>query len=158
SRSSIFSRCSPRFLSITGSSDERRDHPHTSTSARSQAPQYCNRAVHRGFCRAGVLRYYRAHARRFCCGRRYDMNDLRRKRVIHTAAMAIGAVVGMTAMAFAAVPLYRAFCQATGYGGTTQVARAAPSRVLAQTLQVRFDTNVATDLPITFTPKQASET
>lgn len=86
------------------------------------------------------------------------MSDPRRKRVVRTAAIAIGAVVGMTAMAFAAVPLYRAFCVATGYGGTTQVARAAPSRVLAQTVQVRFDTNVATDLPITFTSKQSSET
>ncbi|MBI3437295.1 MAG: cytochrome c oxidase assembly protein [Proteobacteria bacterium] len=86
------------------------------------------------------------------------MSDPNRKRMIRTAAIAIGAVAGMTAMSFAAVPLYRAFCQATGYGGTTQVARAAPTRVLAQTVQVRFDTNVATDLPITFTPKQASET
>ena len=86
------------------------------------------------------------------------MSDPRRKYVVRTAVITIGAVVGMTAMAFAAVPLYRAFCEATGYGGTTQVARVAPSRVLAQTLRVRFDTNVATDLPITFTPQQASET
>jgi cytochrome c oxidase assembly protein subunit 11 len=81
-----------------------------------------------------------------------------RTRMARTAALAIGAVVAMTAMAFAAAPLYRAFCVATGYGGTTQVARAAPSRVLTQTVEVRFDTNVATDLPITFTPKQPSET
>jgi cytochrome c oxidase assembly protein subunit 11 len=86
------------------------------------------------------------------------MSDRARKRVVFTAAIAAGAVVGMTAMAFAAVPLYRAFCQATGYGGTTQTARAAPSRVLAQTIQVRFDTNVAPGLPITFAAKQPSET
>ncbi len=86
------------------------------------------------------------------------MNDPARKRMVSTAAIAVGAVLAMTAMAFAAVPLYRAFCQATGYGGTTQVARAAPSRVLAQTVHVRFDTNVATDLPITFTPNEPSQT
>jgi cytochrome c oxidase assembly protein subunit 11 len=86
------------------------------------------------------------------------MSQLPRKRVALTAAIAAGAVAGMTAMAFAAVPLYRAFCQATGYGGTTQTARAAPSRVLGETIQVRFDTNVAPGLPITFTAKQASET
>jgi cytochrome c oxidase assembly protein subunit 11 len=86
------------------------------------------------------------------------MSDPRRKRIVRTAAIAFGAVVGMTAMAFAAVPLYRAFCQATGYGGTTQTARAAPSRVLGETIQVRFDTNVAPGLPITFAPKQPSET
>ena len=86
------------------------------------------------------------------------MSGQARKRVVLTAAIATGAVLGMTAMAFAAVPLYRAFCQATGYGGTTQTARAAPSRVLDQSIQVRFDTNVASGLPITFTPSQASET
>ncbi|MBT5751912.1 MAG: cytochrome c oxidase assembly protein, partial [Rhodospirillaceae bacterium] len=28
-------------------------------------------------------------------------------------------VVGMVGLAFASVPLYRLFCQVTGYGGTT---------------------------------------
>lgn len=79
----------------------------------------------------------------------------KRKRMALTAAIAAGLVVGMTGLAFAAVPLYRAFCQATGYGGTTQVARAAASEVLARTVQVRFDTNVASDLPIEFKPVDA---
>jgi cytochrome c oxidase assembly protein subunit 11 len=81
-----------------------------------------------------------------------------RKRIAITAAILVGAVFGMTALGFAAVPLYRAFCQATGYGGTTRTARTAPSRVLAQRILVRFDTNVSSDLPITFVPKQPSET
>jgi cytochrome c oxidase assembly protein subunit 11 len=80
------------------------------------------------------------------------------RRKAWTAAAAAGAVLAMTGMGFAAVPLYRAFCQATGYGGTTRTAAAAPSQVLAEQIQVRFDTNVASDLPITFTSKQPSET
>lgn len=38
-------------------------------------------------------------------------------------------VAGMVGLAFASVPLYRLFCQVTGFGGTTQVADAAPSQV-----------------------------
>lgn len=81
-----------------------------------------------------------------------------RKRMGLTAAIAVATVLGMTGLSFAAVPLYRAFCQITGYGGTTQTAAAAPSRVLARTIEVRFDSNVAPDLPVTFEPSQRSET
>ena len=47
------------------------------------------------------------------------MSEPNKKRMMWTAAIASAAVLGMTGMAFAAVPLYRAFCQLTGYGGTT---------------------------------------
>jgi cytochrome c oxidase assembly protein subunit 11 len=81
-----------------------------------------------------------------------------RKAKFKTAALVIAAIVGMSGLAAAAVPLYRAFCQATGYGGTTRRANGAPSQVLAQRVTVRFDTNVAPDMPIVFTAKQVSET
>jgi len=81
-----------------------------------------------------------------------------RKRMAWTAAIATAAVLGMTGMAFAAVPLYQAFCRVTGYGGTTQEATAAPDLVLERTIQVRFDANTAPDLPVAFAPKQTSET
>lgn len=80
------------------------------------------------------------------------------KRTSLTAAIVIGVVAGMTGLAFAAVPLYEAFCRATGYGGTTQVAEAVPGRVLDQRIEVRFDANTAPDLPVTFAPKQRSQT
>jgi cytochrome c oxidase assembly protein subunit 11 len=64
----------------------------------------------------------------------------------------------MTSLAFAAVPLYDAFCKITGYGGTTQDASAAPSQILERRIQVRFDANTAPDLPVEFAPKQLSET
>ena len=57
-------------------------------------------------------------------------------------------------MSFAAVPLYRLYCQVTGYAGTTQRAEKASDTVLDRTVTVRFDSNVATDLPWTFEPEQ----
>src|ERR1700694_4083277 len=63
----------------------------------------------------------------------------------------------MTGAAFAAVPLYRAFCQATGFAGAVPRAARAPSTVLAQRVTVSFDTNVR-GLPWTFAPLQRSQT
>jgi cytochrome c oxidase assembly protein subunit 11 len=60
----------------------------------------------------------------------------------------------MVGMAFAAVPLYNWFCRATGFGGTTQVATAAPRNVLDRRILVRFDANVAAGLPWRFEPEQ----
>jgi cytochrome c oxidase assembly protein subunit 11 len=63
----------------------------------------------------------------------------------------------MVGAAFAAVPIYKRFCQLTGYGGTVSRAETAPGKVLAQTVLVRFDTNVRT-LPWTFTADQVTQT
>src|SRR5437868_12158750 len=72
-------------------------------------------------------------------------------------AAACGAFVAvMLGMAYAAVPLYSWFCRATGFGGTTQVAAAAPSAVLERKLRVRFDANVTGGLPWKFAPEQNS--
>ena len=38
------------------------------------------------------------------------------------ALYASAAVVGIVGLSYASVPLYQMFCQATGYGGTTQKA------------------------------------
>jgi cytochrome c oxidase assembly protein subunit 11 len=66
-------------------------------------------------------------------------------------------VFGMTGAAFAAVPLYRRFCQLTGFDGTVRKAEAAPTQVLDQTLLIRFDANVR-GVPWTFAPDQTSQT
>lgn len=80
----------------------------------------------------------------------------RRKRL--TALVAIGVVAGMVGLSFAAVPLYRLFCQITGYGGTTQRADALSDRVLDRTVLVQFDSNTAGSLPWRFGPEQRSVT
>ncbi len=59
--------------------------------------------------------------------------------------------------AYASVPLYKAFCQLTGFDGVVRRAVAAPTTTLEKTLLVRFDTNVR-DLPWTFTSEQVSQT
>jgi cytochrome c oxidase assembly protein subunit 11 len=54
--------------------------------------------------------------------------------------------------------LYRAFCGATGYGGTTQRAYSDPTMTSDKTVTVAFDSNVAPGLPWRFEPKQRSVT
>jgi cytochrome c oxidase assembly protein subunit 11 len=53
--------------------------------------------------------------------------------------------------------LYRAFCEATGFGGTTQRAERAPGAVAGQ-IKVQFDANVHPGLPWQFEPEQTSVT
>lgn len=72
------------------------------------------------------------------------------------ALMLAGLVAGMVGLSFAAVPLYRMFCQATGYGGVPQVADVAPDKVLDRKIKVRFDTNVDRELPWQFSAEQRS--
>ncbi len=82
-----------------------------------------------------------------------EKTEPRDKRALVALVLA-GVVAGMVGLSFAAVPLYRMFCQVTGFGGTPQVADAAPSTVLNRTIKVRFDTNVDTDLPWEFKSEQ----
>ena len=73
------------------------------------------------------------------------------------AILLAGIVLFMTGAAFAAVPLYRLFCQVTGFDGTTQRAGAAPERILDRKIVTRFDTNVR-GLPWRFKAEQVSQT
>jgi cytochrome c oxidase assembly protein subunit 11 len=76
----------------------------------------------------------------------------------HGAVAAICAllVLSMAGLSFAAVPLYRLYCQVTGYQGTTQKAERASDVVLDRVVKVRFDANTAAELPWTFEPMQSS--
>jgi cytochrome c oxidase assembly protein subunit 11 len=77
-----------------------------------------------------------------------------RQRFNHglTAAICAVFVAAMVGMSFAAVPLYRLFCQVTGYGGTTKVAERAPAEILDRIVTVRFDANVGNGLGWSFRP------
>ncbi len=71
----------------------------------------------------------------------------------------IGALA-MLGMGYAAVPLYRLFCQVTGLGGTTQratEAQASAVQVTGKTISIRFDGNVERGLPWTFGPQQVTQ-
>jgi len=77
---------------------------------------------------------------------------------LRVAAMCAGVVAGMIGLSFASVPLYRLFCQVTGYGGTTQVADAPAGVVLDRKMTVQFDANVGPGLPMRFVAVQRNET
>ena len=66
------------------------------------------------------------------------------------AVLCVTGVCAMVGLAYASVPLYRLFCQVTGFGGTTQRVVAASHTVLDRTVTVRFDANVAPGLPWEF--------
>lgn len=76
------------------------------------------------------------------------------------AFLAGGVALAMLALGWASVPLYRLFCQATGYGGTTQrvnEAQAAAIKPVAQTISIRFDANVDSNLPWQFAPENVTQ-
>jgi cytochrome c oxidase assembly protein subunit 11 len=67
-------------------------------------------------------------------------------------------VVGMVGLSFASVPLYRVFCAATGFGGTTQRVQTAADHVAAGLVTVRFTTEISPDLDWEFRPMTAEVT
>ena len=81
-----------------------------------------------------------------------------RDRKALTAISAAAAAVAMVGLAYASVPLYRLFCQVTGFGGTTQVADAAPGAVGERVMKVRFDASVERSMPWSFRPAQREVT
>ena len=62
------------------------------------------------------------------------------------ALACVGLVAAMLGLAWASVPLYRLFCQVTGFGGTTMRAAKPSTEVLERTVTVRFDANVGPGL------------
>ena len=69
------------------------------------------------------------------------------------AGIVAAIALAMVGASYAAVPLYAAFCRATGYGGTTQVAPQANALRGQRLFTVRFDANVAPGLPWSFEPE-----
>ncbi len=81
---------------------------------------------------------------------------------LRTALLAAGFALAMLGLGFASVPLYRLFCQVTGFGGTTMRVSEAEAAAVpvssTRTISVRFDSNVSRDLPWTFRPERNRET
>lgn len=73
------------------------------------------------------------------------------------ASVLVGIVGAMAGLAFASVPLYQWFCEATGFGGTPRTNVAGGSgRIGDREIEVRFDANVAGGLPWSFEPERRS--
>ena len=81
--------------------------------------------------------------------------ERRHRRV---GAFAASGAAFMLMMAFASVPLYRMFCQVTGFGGTTQRAVKAPDTMLDRTIVIRFDASVSPALGWTVAPVEQTAT
>lgn len=77
----------------------------------------------------------------------------RNTRLAWTMVLIVG---GMLGLSYAAVPLYEAFCRATGFGGTPLIAQSDDHPVIARTMVVRFDSNTDPALPWRFEPEQRS--
>jgi cytochrome c oxidase assembly protein subunit 11 len=90
---------------------------------------------------------------------RQTVTDPRKKNTNRVVAgVCVAFFGGMIGMAYAAVPLYKMFCQATGYGGTTQrVEKQYAGRVLDREITVRFDANT-NGIPWQFQPVARSVT
>ncbi len=71
-----------------------------------------------------------------------------------TAALTVGVVLVMGALAWASVPFYDWFCRVTGFGGATGVAETGSDVILDQTIKVRFDASLDREMPWTFRPAQ----
>jgi len=83
--------------------------------------------------------------------------DPRRGANARIALVCVVVFIAMTGASFAAVPLYRIFCQTTGFAGAIPRAKTAPRQILDRKLTIRFDTHVR-GLPWTFLPVQNSQT
>ena len=79
-----------------------------------------------------------------------------RRRDLLVAGSAGAFAALMVGAAYASVPLYDWFCRTTGFGGTTQIATAAPAEVLERKITVRFDANISAGLPWRFEPERTS--
>lgn len=69
-----------------------------------------------------------------------------------TVILLVAVLAFMGGLTAAAVPLYRVFCAATGYGGTTQRASVAPTNVSTAVITVRFNTEIDSGLDWEFRP------
>ena len=85
-------------------------------------------------------------------------DNRKRRRNIAAVLASLGIVAAMVGLSYASVPLYRLYCQVTGYQGATRTALRAPDAASAATITVRLDANVNNTLPWSFTPEQPQVT
>lgn len=70
----------------------------------------------------------------------------------------LGTALVMIALSFASAPLYRTFCQVTGWGGTTKAAASNPNKVYDRKIVVQFNADTDPHLPWAFKPDQRQVT
>lgn len=95
-----------------------------------------------------------------------EMQKEARRKSVENASYLAAIVIGMVGVTYASVPLYRMFCQATGYGGTVQRAMTLEEKLLKPTdastdeeaalreLTIHFNCDITSGLHWKFTPTQ----
>lgn len=81
-------------------------------------------------------------------------DNQRKKNNISIALALVGLVIGMVCLAYAAVPLYRIFCDVSGFGGATRQSSQVPDHTLSRKITVRFNADVSPDIYWDFKPLQ----
>jgi cytochrome c oxidase assembly protein subunit 11 len=84
------------------------------------------------------------------------VKDLAARRNARVGLLCAAAFFGMVGAAYASVPLYKLFCQMTGFDGTVRKAELAPTKILDRKVTIRFDSNIR-ELPWTFSTEQVSQ-
>ncbi|KAL4569193.1 hypothetical protein LXL04_024827 [Taraxacum kok-saghyz] len=95
--------------------------------------------------------------------RQYVTNVIREQKSQKMLYYLTGLVFAMVGCTYAAVPLYRRFCQATGYGGTVQRRETVEEKIARHTqdgtvtnreIVVHFNADVSDGMPWKFIPTQ----
>ena len=73
-------------------------------------------------------------------------NKAQQRGIRLTAAGTVIFVSAMAGLVAVSEPLYKLFCQVTGYGGTPRIADKASSGGVGESMTVRFDSNVNREL------------
>ncbi len=74
------------------------------------------------------------------------------KKYNHAFLLTLFAIC-MLIMSYAAVPLYKLFCQVTGYGGTPQIVNENNSSTSFEKINIRFDSTISKDAVVYFEPE-----
>ncbi len=76
------------------------------------------------------------------------------KKNLSLAVNMLMLAAGMFMLAYASVPLYRLFCDVTGFGGATRKAGVEPTRISERTITIRFNADTDQNLPWDFKAEQ----
>lgn len=69
-----------------------------------------------------------------------------------TGMIVLSVIAGMVLLSYASVPLYRIFCQVTGYGGKANMGKEATGEIFDREMTIRFNSDVNPNLPWEFKP------
>lgn len=76
------------------------------------------------------------------------------RKIKNTLFLCLAVIAFMVGLVSVSVPLYRWFCQVTGYGGTTQISESVPQKIFEREVEILFTANTHRDMPWEFRPEK----